>query len=50
MMRHETEPLAGNGRATIEVQAFDMLLVEFAEKVGAGDDRARPARRVRFRI
>ncbi|MDE1938754.1 MAG: pantetheine-phosphate adenylyltransferase [Alphaproteobacteria bacterium] len=36
MIRHETDPLAGNGRATIAVQAFDHLLIEFAQKVGAG--------------
>jgi pantetheine-phosphate adenylyltransferase len=36
MIRHETEPLAGNGRATIAVQTFDHLLIEFADKVGAG--------------
>jgi pantetheine-phosphate adenylyltransferase len=36
MVRHETKPLAGNGHATIAVQAFDQLLIEFAEKVGAG--------------
>ena len=34
MLMREAEPLAA-GRATIEVQAFDMLLVKFAEKVGA---------------
>ena len=36
MIRHETNRLAGNGRATIAVQAFDHLLIEFAQKVGAG--------------
>jgi len=36
MVRHETKPLAGNGRATIEVRSFDLLLIKFAEKVGAG--------------
>jgi pantetheine-phosphate adenylyltransferase len=36
MVRRETKPLAGNGRATIEVRAFDLLLIKFAEKVGAG--------------
>ncbi|MBU6297353.1 MAG: pantetheine-phosphate adenylyltransferase [Alphaproteobacteria bacterium] len=36
MIRHETKPLEGDGRATISVQAFDHLLIEFAEKVGAG--------------
>ncbi|MDE2184088.1 MAG: pantetheine-phosphate adenylyltransferase [Alphaproteobacteria bacterium] len=35
MMRHETESFAGAGRATIEVRAFDSLLIEFAQKVGA---------------
>ncbi len=35
MVRHETAPLSGNGRATIEVQPFDLLLIEFAEKIGA---------------
>jgi pantetheine-phosphate adenylyltransferase len=34
MLEREAAPLAA-GRATIEVQAFDMLLVKFAEKVGA---------------
>lgn len=34
MLTREAEPLAA-GRATIEVRAFDMLLVKFAEKVGA---------------
>ncbi len=34
MLEREVAPLA-KGRATIEVQAFDMLLVKFAEKVGA---------------
>ena len=36
MVRHETKPLSGNGLATITVQAFDQLLIEFAKKVGAG--------------
>ncbi|HEY0281824.1 MAG TPA: pantetheine-phosphate adenylyltransferase [Rhizomicrobium sp.] len=36
MVRHETRPLAGNGRAAISVQGFDRLLIEFAEEVGAG--------------
>jgi pantetheine-phosphate adenylyltransferase len=36
MIRHETSRLAGNGHATIAVQAFDELLIEFAKKVGAG--------------
>ena len=36
MIRHETKLLAGNKHATIAVQAFDQLLIEFAEKIGAG--------------
>jgi pantetheine-phosphate adenylyltransferase len=36
MVRRETKPLAGNGRATIEVLHVDHLLIEFAEKIGAG--------------
>ena len=35
IVRHETEPLAGNGHATIEVRPFEMLLIKFAEEVGA---------------
>jgi pantetheine-phosphate adenylyltransferase len=34
MLEREAQPLA-RGRATIEVRAFDMLLVKFAESVGA---------------
>lgn len=34
MLEREAAPLA-EGRATIEVRAFDMLLVKFAEHVGA---------------
>ncbi len=34
MVSREAQPLAA-GRATIEVRAFDMLLVKFAETVGA---------------
>ena len=34
MVERESAPLA-KGRATIEVRAFDMLLVKFAESVGA---------------
>jgi pantetheine-phosphate adenylyltransferase len=34
MLEREAAPLA-EGRATIEVQSFDMLLVKFAEKLGA---------------
>ena len=35
MVKRETEPLAGDGRATISVETFDCLLMQFAEKVGA---------------
>jgi pantetheine-phosphate adenylyltransferase len=35
MVRHETEALAGNGRATIEVKTFGSLLMQFAEEIGA---------------
>ena len=35
MVEHETAPLAGDGRATIEVKPFDSLLMKFAEEVGA---------------
>jgi len=35
MMRRETAPLAGDGRATIAVETFDSLLIQFAGKVGA---------------
>jgi pantetheine-phosphate adenylyltransferase len=35
IVRHEATPLA-KGRATIEVQTFDSLLMQFAEKIGAG--------------
>lgn len=35
MVRHETAPLAGDGRATIEVKTFGSLLMQFAEEVGA---------------
>jgi pantetheine-phosphate adenylyltransferase len=35
MLERESAPLT-KGRATIEVRAFDMLLVKFAEKIGAG--------------
>ena len=35
MMRRETEPLAGDGRAKITVETFDSLLIHFARKVGA---------------
>src|SRR6185437_2314268 len=36
IIRHETAPLAGDGRATIAVQTFETLLIKFAEQVGAG--------------
>ncbi|HLY05004.1 MAG TPA: pantetheine-phosphate adenylyltransferase [Rhizomicrobium sp.] len=35
MVRSETAPLQGNGRATIDVRTFDSLLMTFAEEVGA---------------
>jgi pantetheine-phosphate adenylyltransferase len=35
MLRHETAPLAGDGRATITVQTFESLLIQFAQTVGA---------------
>ena len=35
IMRHETAPLAGDGRAVIRVETFDTLLVRYAEQVGA---------------
>jgi pantetheine-phosphate adenylyltransferase len=35
MMRRETAPLAGDGRATIAVETFDTLLIHFARQVGA---------------
>jgi pantetheine-phosphate adenylyltransferase len=35
MLRHETTPLAGDGRATISVETFESLLIQFAQKVGA---------------
>ena len=35
MVRSETAPFQGNGRATIDVQTFDSLLMKFAEEVGA---------------
>ena len=31
MVRSETAPLEGNGRATISVETFDSLLIKFAE-------------------
>ncbi|HTO39821.1 MAG TPA: pantetheine-phosphate adenylyltransferase [Rhizomicrobium sp.] len=35
MLRHESVPLAGDGRATITVRTFDSLLIQFAHDVGA---------------
>jgi pantetheine-phosphate adenylyltransferase len=35
IIRHETAPLAGDGRATIAVETFETLLIKFAEQVGA---------------
>jgi pantetheine-phosphate adenylyltransferase len=35
MLKRETAPLAGDGRATIAVETFDSLLIQFARKVGA---------------
>jgi pantetheine-phosphate adenylyltransferase len=35
MLRSETAPLAGDGRATISVETFDTLLTQFARKLGA---------------
>ena len=35
MVRHEMVPFGGNDRATIGVETFDSLLMQFAEKVGA---------------
>ena len=35
MMRRESAPLSGNGYATITVETFDSLLIQFARKVGA---------------
>ena len=35
MMRRESAPLAGNGYATITVETFDSLLIQFARKLGA---------------
>src|SRR5712675_104583 len=36
MMRRETAPLAGDGRAKISVETFDSLLIHFAKQIGAG--------------
>lgn len=35
MMKRETAPLAGAGRASISVATFDTLLIQFAREVGA---------------
>ena len=35
IIRHETSPLTGDGRATIAVEKFETLLIKFAEQVGA---------------
>jgi pantetheine-phosphate adenylyltransferase len=35
MLRGETAPLAGDGRATIAVETFDTLLIHFAKKISA---------------
>jgi len=35
MVRHETAALQGDGRATISVETFESLLIQFAQKVGA---------------
>jgi pantetheine-phosphate adenylyltransferase len=35
MMRRETAPFAGGGRATIAVDTFDSLLIHYAREVGA---------------
>ena len=35
MVRRETAPLAGDGRATITVETFDSLLIQFARQAGA---------------
>jgi pantetheine-phosphate adenylyltransferase len=35
MVRSEAVPLGGSGRATISVETFDSLLIQFAEKIGA---------------
>ena len=35
IIRRETAPLAGDGRATIAVEKFETLLIKFAEQVGA---------------
>ncbi|MBV9571828.1 MAG: pantetheine-phosphate adenylyltransferase [Alphaproteobacteria bacterium] len=35
IIRHETVPLAGDGRASIAVETFETLLIQFAEQIGA---------------
>src|SRR5262252_1323634 len=35
MLRRETAPLQGDGRATIAVETFDNLLIHFAQQIGA---------------
>ncbi len=35
IMRHETKPLAGDGRATIAVVSFNTLLISYAKEIGA---------------
>jgi len=35
IIRRETAKIAGNHRATIDVKPFEMLLIKFAEEVGA---------------
>jgi len=35
LLRHETKPIAGDGRATIRVETFDSLLVHYAQSIGA---------------
>ena len=35
MMRRETVPLQGKGRASISVETFDTLLIHFAHEIGA---------------
>ena len=50
MLRRETAPLAGAGRATISVVSFDGLLVHFAKKSRRVGYHSRFTRGVRFRI
>jgi len=35
MMRRETAPFSGGGRASIAVETFDSLLIHYARKIGA---------------